>query len=109
VTLAGITSLMRAPIGDIVAAGAADVALALQDECTSIAAAHGYPPRASAVERLRAAVTAPGSPLTASMFRDIEAKRRTEEDHIVGDLLRRADASHPTPVRRVVQAHRATY
>jgi 2-dehydropantoate 2-reductase len=51
----------------------------------------------------------PGSPLTASMFRDIEAKRRTEEDHIVGDLLRRADPSHPTPVLRIVQAHLAAY
>ena len=109
VTIAGITSLMRAPVGDIVAAGAADVALALQDECADIASAHGYPPRAASAERLRKNITTPGSPLTASMFRDIEAGRRTEADHIVGDLLRRADPAHPTPVLRIVQAHLATY
>src|ERR1700730_15763179 len=37
-TMAGITCLMRAPVGDIVAANAADLATALLDECSAIAA-----------------------------------------------------------------------
>ena len=34
-------------------------------------------------------VTAPDSPLTASLLKDIERGAPTEGDHILGDLLRR--------------------
>src|SRR5262249_26485019 len=43
-TLAGITCLMRASIGDIVAAGAAALATELLNECAAIAAAEGFRP-----------------------------------------------------------------
>src|SRR5262249_52012455 len=49
-SLAGITCLTRAAVRDIVAAGGADLAAALLDECGAIAAAAGYPPRADARE-----------------------------------------------------------
>jgi len=88
-TGAGITCLMRAAIGDIVAAGAADLAAALLDECTSIATAQGFPPRPEFLARTRPMFTAPGSPLTASMLRDIERGAPIEANHILGDLLRR--------------------
>ena len=72
-TAAGITCLMRAAIGDIVAAGAADLATALLDECAAIAAAQGFAPRRGGdAAQPRPMFTAPGSPLTASMLRDIE-------------------------------------
>jgi 2-dehydropantoate 2-reductase len=90
---AGITCLMRAAIGDIVAAGAADLAGALLDECAAIATAQGFPPRPEFLERTRPMFTAPGSPLTASMLRDIERGAPIEADHILGDLLRRGDAN----------------
>ena len=48
-TAAGITCLMRATIGDIVAAGASDLAGALLDECAEAAQRNGYPPREAAV------------------------------------------------------------
>jgi 2-dehydropantoate 2-reductase len=89
-TGAGITCLMRAAIGDIVAAGAAPLALALFEECAGIAARSGFPPRAAFLERMRALFVAPGSLLTASMLRDIERGAPIEADHIVGDLLGRA-------------------
>ncbi len=92
---AGITCLMRAAIGDIVAAGAAPLALALFEECAAIAAGSGFPPRAAFRERMRALFTAPGSPLTASMLRDIERGAPTEADHILGDLLARAAPTAP--------------
>lgn len=88
-TTAGITCLMRAAIGDIVAAGAADLATALFDECGAIAAAQGFAPRPEFLERTRPMFTAPGSPLTASMLRDIERGAPIEADHILGDMLHR--------------------
>jgi 2-dehydropantoate 2-reductase len=88
-TGAGITCLMRAAVGDIVAAGAADLATALLDECAAIAACQGFPPGEAAMQRSRAMFTASGSPLTASMLRDIERGAPIEAEHVVGDLLRR--------------------
>src|SRR5580704_4003416 len=89
-TLAGSTCLLRATIGDISAApGGKDLVLGLFEECRSIAAAQGYPPRVSFIEPTRATLTAKGSPLTASMLRDIEAGAPIEADHIIGDLLAR--------------------
>jgi 2-dehydropantoate 2-reductase len=92
-TGAGITSLMRATIGDIVAAGAAELATNLFDECAAIATAQGFPPRPEFLERTRLMFTEPGSPLTASMLRDIERGAPIEADHILGDLLRRGGAN----------------
>src|SRR5262245_40976468 len=51
--LAGVTCLTRAAVGDVVAAGGADLAAAFLEECRSVAAAAGYPPRS---ESLRAAL-----------------------------------------------------
>ncbi|MGH7038631.1 MAG: 2-dehydropantoate 2-reductase [Stellaceae bacterium] len=92
-TGAGITCLMRAAIGDIVAVGAAGLATRFFDECAAIAAAQGFPPRPEFLERTRAMFTAPGSPLTASMLRDIERGAPIEADHILGDLLRRGSTN----------------
>ncbi|CAN5569975.1 2-dehydropantoate 2-reductase [soil metagenome] len=87
--LAGITTLLRANIGDVVQAGAHDLALDIVDECARIAAHNGFAPRAAALDRTRSTLTATGSTLTASMLRDIERGARTEGEHILGDLLRR--------------------
>lgn len=95
-TGAGITCLMRAAIGDIVAAGAAQLATGLFDECAAIATGQGFPPRPEFLERTRPMFTAPGSPLTASMLRDIERGAPIEADHILGDLLGRGGASRDT-------------
>jgi 2-dehydropantoate 2-reductase len=87
---AGITCLMRAAIGDIVAAGASNLATGILTECADIADIQGFPPRPPSLERARATFTAAGSPLKASMLRDIEGGMPVEGDHILGDLLRRA-------------------
>jgi 2-dehydropantoate 2-reductase len=89
-TGAGITCLMRAAIGDIVAAGAGDLAAMLLEECAAIAGEQGYAPSAEVLERDRATFTAPGSALTASMLRDIERGAPIEAEQILGDLLHRA-------------------
>ncbi|HVJ54272.1 MAG TPA: 2-dehydropantoate 2-reductase [Aliidongia sp.] len=107
-SIAGVTCLMRASIGDVVAAGGADLATALLAECAAIAAGQGFPPSASALERGRATVTAAGSSFTASMLRDIEQGARIEADHIIGDLLRRGQES-AGPLLRTVYIHLKAY
>ncbi|MDB6107918.1 MAG: 2-dehydropantoate 2-reductase, partial [Gammaproteobacteria bacterium] len=92
---AGITCLMRAAVGDIHAAGGADVSAQVYEECAQIAAEAGYAPSAPMRERSLATLTAAGSSLTASMLRDIESGGRSEADQILGDLLQRRK-SKPT-------------
>lgn len=94
-TLAGSTCLFRGAIGDILQApdGAALIT-ALWQECQAIAAHNGHPVRAAVLERTRQMLFASGSPMTASMLRDVENQARTEADPILGDLIRRA----PVPV-----------
>jgi 2-dehydropantoate 2-reductase len=109
---AGLTSLMRASIGDVVAAGGRDVALAIFDECCAIAAHNGFAPRPAAIERGRAMLTTAGSPMTASMYKDIVRGAPVEADHIVGDLLGRAapaGSSSAPSVLRVAYVHLKAY
>jgi 2-dehydropantoate 2-reductase len=110
-SLAASTSLMRATIGNILAApGGQDFILGVLDECKSIASAEGYPPRPPFLERSLAMLTAEGSPMTASMFRDIQAGLPVEADHVVGDLIARGDAAKvPVPRLRVAYTHLKAY
>jgi 2-dehydropantoate 2-reductase len=107
---AGITCLMRASIGDIVTAGAADYAATLLEECAAIAASQGYPPRPASIQQSHAWLTAPGSALVASMFRDIERNAPIEADHMIGDLLRRGEEQAlASPLLHVAHAHLKAY
>jgi 2-dehydropantoate 2-reductase len=108
-TAAGITCLMRASVGDYVAAGATDLALGLLRECASIAAAQGFPLREPALERGRTALTAAGSPLKASMLRDIEGGKPVEGDQILGDLLRRGGKPEGLSLLRIATLHVKAY
>ena len=87
--LAGITCLTRAAVGDIVAAGGADLAAALLEECRSVAVAAGHSPRPESLQAALGRLTDSGSTVTASMVGDVEQRGPTEADHILGDLLRR--------------------
>ncbi len=106
---AGITCLMRSAVGDYVAAGASDLAAGLLEECAAIAAAQGYPPREPARDRARATLTAAGSPLKASMLRDIESGKPVEGDQILGDLLRRAAKPDNRSLLRIATLHVKAY
>ncbi len=108
--LAGATCLMRASVGDIVAAGAGDLAAGLFEQCAAIAAANGFPPGKAHIERTLGALTEPGATTTASMLRDIEAGARIEADQILGDLLRRGgDEAGGHSLLRVAYAHAKAY
>jgi 2-dehydropantoate 2-reductase len=108
-TAAGTTCLMRASIGDIVASGASGLIVNFLDECSKIAAGAGFAPRAAYLERTRPLLTAPGSPLMASMLRDIEKGSRTEGDHVLGDLLRRAEHGADAALLNAAYTHVKSY
>ncbi len=86
---AGITCLMRAAIGDIQAAGGAEAAAQIYEECARIATENGFAPSERSRQISLESQISAGSLLTASMLRDIESHGRTEVDQILGDLLRR--------------------
>lgn len=90
-TLAGITCLMRASIGDIVASsGGTPSIIALLEECRAIAENAGFAPGPAVFDQALRTLTSAGSTVTASMLRDLEANAPVEADHIVGDLLHRS-------------------
>jgi 2-dehydropantoate 2-reductase len=109
--LAGMTCMMRAGVGDILAApGGREALLSLLAECRAVAEAAGHAPRPAAVEAATAMLTAEGSPLTASMLRDIEGGSPTEGEHVLGDMAERAARTGvPTPVLRLARCHVAAY
>ncbi len=89
--LAAGTCLMRASIGAIVdGEGGAAFMAALHEECLAVAAAEGQPVPGKARDIARAALVQAGSPVKASMLRDLEAGNRVEAAHIVGDMWHRA-------------------
>jgi 2-dehydropantoate 2-reductase len=112
-TMAGSNCLMRAAVGDIVAAGAENLSLALLDECAGIATARGFAPSAAAMTRNRGMLTMPGSTFAASMLRDVERGAPTEADHILGDLIRRGGAGgggpNDFPLLRIAYANLRAY
>lgn len=110
-TLASSTSLMRAAVGHILAApGGRDFILGVRDECIAVARAADHAPREAFLTRITGMLTTEGSPLTASMFRDIKAGAPVEADHIVGDMIARGDAAK-VPVRklRIAYTHLKAY
>ncbi len=87
-TLAGMTCLMRAPIGDIAATGSgAALALALLGECAAVAQAEGFATPAAVRANYSKMLTQEGSSMAASMLRDVESGGQAEGDHILGALL----------------------
>jgi len=110
-TLAASTSLMRTSVGNILAApGGRDFLLGMLDETSAIAAASGYAPGGPFFERVKGNLTTEGSPMTASMFRDIKAGLPVEADHVIGDLIARGDAAKvPVPKLRIAYTHLKAY
>ncbi len=110
-TLATSTCLMRASIGHILAApGGRDFILGVRDECTAVAKAADHAPREAFLTRMTGMLMTEGSPLTASMFRDIKAGAPVEADHVVGDMIARGDAAKvPVPRLRVAYTHLKAY
>ncbi len=110
-SLAGITCLMRGNIGEIQAAtGGPDFAMRFIDEVLRVVCAIGRQPSSAFVAAARSALTARGSTLTASMYRDLQQGHAIEADQIIGDLVARAEtAGMPVPLLRTALAHLSVY
>jgi 2-dehydropantoate 2-reductase len=110
-TLGGITCLMRGTIGDVEAApGGADFARAFLDEVTAVVTAAGVAPSQEFLSATRAAMTQKGSPMTSSMYRDLQKGSPVEADQILGDLLTRAaTVGIATPLLATAYANLSIY
>jgi len=92
-SLGAITCLMRGTIGEIVAApGGAELSIDVLNESAAVATACGQKPSEKVLSRHAAAMTAPGSLLTSSMYRDLRNGAPVEADQILGDFIERGSA-----------------
>ncbi|WP_045728705.1 2-dehydropantoate 2-reductase [Xanthomonas sp. GPE 39] len=109
--LAAATCLMRAPIGAIVASDDGVALLCgLYAECVAVADTAGEPIPDAAQANALHLLTRPGSPMKASMLRDLEAGHQVEAQHIVGDMLVRArNAGHAAPLLMAAYCHLQAY
>lgn len=103
--------LMRGSIGEIEAApGGLALVNALIEEITAIATAHGHAPAEPVIAAVRGMLTARGSTMASSMYRDMQRGLPIEADHIIGDLLARADAKGVvTPLLRATYTNLRVY
>jgi len=112
-TLAAMSTVTHATIGEMMATPEGERAmLAMLGESEAVAAAEGHAISADTAQRMRAMLTERGSSFTASMRRDMEQGGPTEGDHVIGDMVRRADAKGvATPLLRLalcnLQVHEA--
>ncbi len=99
VSMAAVTSLMRAPVGDIVAVpGGEEFARSVLAEAAATAQAAGHPVPGEELQQTEQTLTAAGSPATASMSRDLLAGRPTEVD-VLADFAELARAAGvPAPL-----------
>ncbi|MEV4428802.1 ketopantoate reductase family protein [Streptomyces sp. R-07] len=92
-TFGAVTSLMRGTVGEVYdAPGGAALGPALLDEAAAVAAAAGHPVPEEERAGTLAVVSASGSPMVPSLYRDLTAGRPTEVEHLFGDLTARARA-----------------
>lgn len=106
-TLAGATCLMRGSVGAINRqTGGADFIRAMLAECQAVATAEGHAPTPAILEEYRPQLWDSQSPVNASMARDMARGGRTEAEHILGDMVRRA-ALHgiATPLTNLALMH----
>ena len=110
-TGAGMTCMMRASVGDILAAPRGrETMLRAFAECRAVAEAAGYPPRPEFVDFITGFLTTEGSPMKWSMLRDIERGGPTEGAHVLGALAQRARAlGVATPILDLACVHLGAY
>ena len=87
-TVAGATSLFRSSLGEITKHDyGKKVVIDLFHECAEIAKLNGYDFDENEKNLQIKTVTNSGSPIKASMLRDVEKKSLTEHEEIFGDLI----------------------
>jgi 2-dehydropantoate 2-reductase len=110
-TVAGVTCLMRANLGEIARTrDGIELMLGFLARNAEIAARTGYPPSEAFMTEYHQLFSDKNSSYTASMLRDIEKRGPIEADHIVGFMLDKAVALQIDPsLHRVVYTHLKSY
>jgi 2-dehydropantoate 2-reductase len=110
-SLGAINCLMRGTIGEVEASpGGSAFALRLFDEVLEIIRAVGAPPSQTFATWARGVLTARGSELASSMFRDVQRARPIEVETIIGDLIRHAtQAGIAAPLLSAAYTHLSLY
>jgi 2-dehydropantoate 2-reductase len=106
-----ITCLMRGTIGEVVACPeGVTFSESLLDEVVAIVRAVGEPPSEALLKSAREQLTAQGSQLASSMYRDLIRGRSIEAEAIVGDQLHRGVAAGlRTPLLSAAHTHLTVY
>lgn len=79
-------------------------------ECRDTAEGLGHPLTPKTLDLYHDMFTTRGSTFATSTLRDVQSGQRTEGDHIIGDLVRRAEATGlQTPILRCALARLQTY
>lgn len=109
--LGAATCLMRGTVGEIEARqGGPDFTLRLLDEIIAIASTVGEAPSDGFTQAAKQQLTARGSPLASSMFRDVQRGRDVEVEEILGDLVRRGtEAGLKAPLLSAATVHLRVY
>jgi 2-dehydropantoate 2-reductase len=110
-TLAGMTTLMRASVGEIMSTKSGSELMAeFLAETSAVATEAEYPPSPDYLKSVRELLFDRNSGFTASMLRDMEAGGPIEGDHVIGDMYRRArDAGLDAHLLRVAYCHVQAY
>jgi 2-dehydropantoate 2-reductase len=110
-TLAGITTLMRGSVGDVMAAKEGrEIIEELLQEAIAVASESGYAPSGEYLASIRKLLMAPGSSFMASMLRDMEKGGPVEAEHIIGDMYHRAhEMGIDATILRLVYCHAQAY
>ncbi len=110
-TLAGMTCLMRASIGTILAVPSGQRLIEeMLGEGRQVAGAEGFGIEAQSFEPYRHNLMQSGSPLSSSMLRDMERGGPTEAEHVQGDMAARASRHGiAAPLVEIALAHLRAY
>lgn len=91
-TVAGATTLFSCSLGEIVKHKyGKKIIIDLFNECRSIAKLNGYTIEDSEASSIISNITVDGSPIKASMQRDVEKRSFTEHENIFGNLISKAE------------------
>lgn len=106
-TLAAVTTLTQASIGQVMDTTHGESLLRrVYAEGLAVAQCSGALISAAAQARALDRLTLRGSTMTASMLRDLQAGLRTEHDHVLGDLVQRAQRHGvDTPLLAMAHCH----
>ena len=110
-SLAAMTTLMRANIGEIARApGGRALMQEMLNRNAAIATRAGYPPTPAFMDNFTTMFADTSAIYTASMLRDIERKGPVEADHIVGYMLEQAETyGIDASMHRIAYAHLKAY